>query len=114
MGGHDSMDTWARWVLHGRFGGDENAMLANMPFLVSVRDRVLENAAIEEGDVVLDVGCGDGLIGFGALPRVGDTGRVIFSDISQDLLDQCARAIKDLGAEDRCSTIRTPAETLDG
>jgi arsenite methyltransferase len=38
---------------------------------------------------VLDVGCGDGLIAFGALDRVGEEGQVIFSDISQDLLDHC-------------------------
>jgi len=39
--------------------------------------------------VILDVGCGDGLIGFGALERVGDTGRVIFSDISAELIARC-------------------------
>ena len=35
---------------------------------------------------MLDVECGDGLIAFGALDRVGEEGVVIFSDISQDLL----------------------------
>jgi arsenite methyltransferase len=28
---------------------------------------------------VLDIGCGDGIVGFGALSRVGESGRVIFS-----------------------------------
>ena len=114
MGGHDSLDAWARWLLHDRFGGDENAMRANMSFLESARDRVLDNAAIQQGDVILDVGCGDGLIGFGALSRVGPSGRVILSDVSQDLLDHCDRAIEALGTEDRCITIRTSAETLEG
>ena len=54
-----------------------------------VRDRVLDGAGIRPGDLVLDVGCGDGLIGLGALDRGA---RVIFSDISQALLDDC-RAI---------------------
>ena len=54
-----------------------------------VRDRVLDNARIEPGDVVLDVGCGDGLIGFGAVERVGQNGVVIFSDISADLIGHC-------------------------
>lgn len=40
-------------------------------------------------EVLLDVGCGDGLIAFGALERVGEQGKIIFSDISQDLLDYC-------------------------
>jgi len=38
---------------------------------------------------VLDVGCGDGLIGFGASERVGEKGIVIFSDISGDLIGRC-------------------------
>ena len=62
-----------------------------------VRDRVLDGAGIRPGDLVLDVGCGDGLIGLGALDRGA---RVIFSDISQALLDDC-RAIAGDAAEYR-------------
>ncbi len=51
-----------------------------------MRDRVLDGAAVEPGDLVLDVGCGDGLIGLGALDRGAS---VIFSDISQACLDDC-------------------------
>jgi SAM-dependent methyltransferase len=54
--------------------------------LAPVRDRVLDDANIRPGDVVLDVGCGDGLIGLGALDRGA---RVIFSDISEELLADC-------------------------
>ncbi len=53
------------------------------------RNRVLDNAAIQLADVLLDVGCGDGLIGFGALDRVGPDGQVIFSDISAELVARC-------------------------
>lgn len=48
------------------------------------RDRVLDNARVAEGETLLDVGCGEGLIGPGALER--GAGTVIFSEISQDLL----------------------------
>jgi len=65
--------------------------------LAPVRDRVLDNARIEPGDTVLDVGCGDGLIGLGALDRGA---HVIFSDVSQALLDDC-RAIAGDAAEYR-------------
>jgi arsenite methyltransferase len=51
---------------------------------------VLEGAHLSPGSTLLDVGCGDGLIGFGALDRVGPSGRVIFTDISRPLLDRCA------------------------
>jgi SAM-dependent methyltransferase len=56
-------------------------------FLIPVRDRVLRNAALTGDDTLLDVGAGDGRIAFGALELVGEGGHVIFSDVSQDLLD---------------------------
>jgi arsenite methyltransferase len=73
---------------------------------------VLENADIREGDVVLDVGTGDGLIGFGALELVGESGRVIFSDVSEDLLDECRRIADGLGVTDRCEFLRASADDL--
>jgi len=73
---------------------------------------VLENAEIREGDVVLDVGTGDGLIGFGALEFVGGSGRVIFSDVSEDLLDECRRIADELAAADRCEFLRASADDL--
>lgn len=62
-------------------------MKACKRYLFPIRDRILADARVADGDVLLDVGAGDGLIAFGALPFVGETGTVIFSDISQDLLD---------------------------
>jgi ubiquinone/menaquinone biosynthesis C-methylase UbiE len=69
---------------------------------------------VQPGGTVLDVGCGDGLIGFGALDRVGASGHVIFSDISQDLLDHCREAATAKGVLDRCSFIRAGADSLAG
>jgi arsenite methyltransferase len=73
---------------------------------------VLENADVHEGDVVLDVGAGNGLIGFGALELVGGSGRVIFSDVSEDLLDECRRIADELGVADRCDFLRASADDL--
>jgi arsenite methyltransferase len=73
---------------------------------------VLENAAVHEGDVVLDVGAGNGLIGFGALELVGPGGRVIFSDVSEDLLDECRRIADELGVTGRCEFLRASADDL--
>lgn len=50
---------------------------------------MLDGAGIQEGDTLLDVGAGQGLIAFAALDRVGDRGNVIFSDVSQPLLNHC-------------------------
>jgi arsenite methyltransferase len=80
--------------------------------LHQLRDRVLDTAALVEGDVLLDVGCGDGLIGFGALDRVGERGRVVFSDISHDLIDQCRRTAEMLGVQQRCQFVVAAATAL--
>src|SRR5438132_13751199 len=80
--------------------------------LSAYRYRILEHAAITEGEILLDVGCGDGLIAFGALDRVGEEGLVIFSDISQDLLDHCRSLAEQMQALDRCRFVRAPADDL--
>ena len=82
-------DRWAAWLLDRRFGGDTAQRDAMLPALYRYRDEVLRRAAIQPGDIVLDVGCGDGLIGFGAADLVGPSGRVVFSDSSADLLAAC-------------------------
>jgi arsenite methyltransferase len=84
-------DKWASWLLRDRDGGSAELRSRFAPQLLAYRDGVLERAAITPGDTVLDVGTGTGLVGLGALDRVGPGGRVIFSDISAALLDECRR-----------------------
>jgi arsenite methyltransferase len=74
-------DRWAEWLLNRRFGGVERRE-EFIEGLIPWRDRVLGNAEVGEGDVLLDIGTGDGLIAFGALDLVGENGRVVFSDVS--------------------------------
>ena len=80
--------------------------------LIPWRDRVLENAAVGKGDKLLDVGAGDGLIAFGALDLVGEGGKVIFSDVSQDLLDRSRTLAEEAGVLDRCEFLQAPADDL--
>jgi ubiquinone/menaquinone biosynthesis C-methylase UbiE len=107
-------DRWARWLLDGRHGGDP-AVRARMltESLHPWRDELLDRARLGAADTLLDVGTGDGLIAFGALDRLGPDGRVIFSDISQDLLDHCRATAEAAGLLARCSFARAPADHLD-
>jgi arsenite methyltransferase len=107
-----SQDRWAAWVLDRRFGGDPEQAERALRELGPVRDRVLEGARVGEGDVVLDVGAGDGLIAFGALPLVGESGKVIFSDVSQELLDVSRGLARELDALGRCEFVLARAEDL--
>ena len=76
------------------------------------RDEILDKAQLKPGDTLLDVGTGDGLIAFGALDRLGSSGRVIFSDVSPDLLEHCRAAATAEGQLDRCGFVQAPADSL--
>ena len=104
-------DIWSEWLLRRRFGGDAEQMKAQMVGLHRVRDKVLERTSLKDGEILLDVGCGDGLIAFGALER-SNTVRVVFADISQDLLHHAQDTAQKLGAFNRCQFICAPADNL--
>ncbi len=107
-------DRWAQWLLERRFGGSPDYQRQLMAFLHPIRDRVLDGAAPRPGETVLDVGCGDGLLGFAVLDRTSPTGRVIFSDVSTELLDQCRQAAEAAGVTDRCEFVQAALPHLDG
>jgi arsenite methyltransferase len=109
---HTDQDQWAQWLLGRRFGGDPERLQAQLQELYPVRDRVLQNAQLTAGEVLLDVGAGDGLIAFGALQRVGQQGTVIFSDISQDLLAHSRTLAAQMRVLEQCRFILAPATDL--
>jgi ubiquinone/menaquinone biosynthesis C-methylase UbiE len=105
-------DRWAAWLAERRFGGDPEVQRQVLAQLAEVRDRVLDAADLSRGDHLLDVGCGEGLIGFGALARGAKC--VTFSDISLDLLAACREAAAELGVSDRCEFMEASADSLVG
>ena len=112
MSRSEELDKWAEWLLHRRDGDDAEQRRQALDYLIPVRDRVLDNAHVAPGDVLLDVGAGDGLIAFGAMERVQPGGRVIFSDISEDLIDHARATAEDLGFVDQISFLASSAEDL--
>ena len=105
-------DQWAQWLFQKRHGGNPEVLQTMLSTLYQVRDAVLQNTRVTQGKILLDVGCGDGLIAFGALPLVGEQGKVIFCDISQDLLDHCHALAQQMGVLDRCQFVQASADNL--
>jgi SAM-dependent methyltransferase len=95
-----------------RTPGDEELRRKAAAMLAGFRERVLDNARLERGETLLDVGCGEGLIGLGALQR--GAGTVVFSDISRDVLDACRDAVASRGDLERCRFVQASADDLAG
>lgn len=101
-------------MLERRDAGSERQREVTLGRLADIRDRVLWNAGPLDGATLLDVGSGDGLIGVEALDRVGADGSVIFSDISEPLLERTRQAVQSRGALDQAKFIHTGVEDLAG
>lgn len=104
-------DIWSQWLLNRRFGGDPQRVQAMLERLYPIRDKVLSHVDLREGGILLDVGCGDGLISFGALEKFPGS-RVIFSDVSQDLLDHVRARALERRLEPRCQFLQAAADDL--
>lgn len=105
-------DRWADWIRTRRTGGNAEYEAQMLEQLATVRDRVLDNAELQAGEKLLDVGCGNGLIAFGALER--GAGEVVFADVSAPLLDDCRELARTAGVLERCRFVEAAAEELAG
>lgn len=104
-------DRWAPWLARDRHGGDENARRRALALLTPIRDRVLTGARLNGSERLLDLGCGEGLIGFAALDALPG-GHVVFSDVSGELVDRCREMAGGLGVVERCSFLVASADDL--
>jgi len=104
-------DIWSQWLLDRRFGGDPERARKMLDFLYPIRDEVLSHVHLQENETLLDIGCGDGLIAFGALEKF-EKCRVIFSDISEDLLHHVESLAQETKVQDRCRFVGASADDL--
>jgi arsenite methyltransferase len=102
-------DCWADWLARMRPGAS-GVPREFADVHLRWRERILDNARLADGETLLDVGCGEGLIAFGALER--SAAEVVFSDISEDLLDFCRTAAAEADILDRCRFVNAPADDL--
>ena len=61
------------------------------------QDRMLDMAALEEGEHVVDIACGTGLVTLRAAEAVGATGGVVGTDISNEMVRVAAREAQERG-----------------
>lgn len=108
----EGLDIWAKWLLYRRYGGSEEIRRSVLRLLNSIRVKILQNALISSGKTVLDIGSGDGFLAFAALQQVGESGTVIFCDISEDLLEICRIYAENLQNGHLCRFVRAAAEDL--
>lgn len=104
-------DIWYQWLLHRRHGGNQEQMERMLAYLYPIRDKVLQRAQLTNNEVLLDVGCGDGLIGFGAL-ALNPTSHVILSDISEDLLNHVQTVAQEMNVIEHCQFVYASADDL--
>jgi arsenite methyltransferase len=107
-------DAWSRWLLGRRHGGDSQYQQHMLKVVTAYRDRVLDSAKLEPGITLVDVGAGDGLIAFGAIARLGQSVKVIFTDISSPLLQHAEHLAIELGVRKQCDFIQGSADKLAG
>ncbi|WPX08535.1 class I SAM-dependent methyltransferase [Anaerocellum danielii] len=56
--------------------------------------RIIETAGLKEGDTVLDVGCGTGVLEDYLLKEVGKSGKIIAVDISEKMIEKAKEKFK--------------------
>ncbi len=107
-------DKWADWLLNKRYGSNIENKKKILEALYPIRDKIISNADINQGDIALDIGCGDGLIGIALLEKVGKNGRVIFNDISKELLEGCKKFLETQILQENAIFLESSVENLVG
>ena len=93
-----------------QFGPAEN-LGPPIPTPQIIVDRMLEAAQVKQGDVVYDLGSGDGRILITAVQKYG--ARAVGIEIDPDLVEKARRRVHLLGLDDRISVIHGSALRAD-
>ncbi len=83
-----------------RYGWDRAASYYEQSWsrqLAPAQELLLQMAALQPGERVLDIACGTGLVTFRAAEQIGPTGEVTGTDISDAMTDVCRAAARERG-----------------
>jgi len=84
--------TWTQWLTSSRFAYmNEVQKQQTLNWLLNVRDIVLDRANLQQGDTIIDIGTGTGLLAFGAYERLAGHANIILSDAFPDCLEECRK-----------------------
>ena len=107
-----SQDIWADWLLHRRFA-DDPPYAERVRFVVQgYIDRVLDHARLAPDAHLLDVGAGEGTLGFRAIERFGSRLHVTMTDISTAMLGYAQAQADEKGLSSQCSFVESSADAL--
>ena len=104
---------WTQWLKQNRFAGQTPEMIEQTTrWLEAVRDVILVYSELKPYETVLDIGCGTGLLAFKALELQECQGKVIFSDMFQDCLDDCKKILDASGVTQGYELLQCPVEHI--
>lgn len=100
---------WRAWLMQHRYHNDPRLLQNALAYLLPVRDRLLYDLQYQPGDVILDAGCGDGLLGVGLLAQQTDS-IVIFADVDGGNLAALHQFLSSTRVAVRCHFIQLDLE----
>lgn len=103
---------------HGRFNRDAGALKQRIKAhekygSSDLNQWVFDHLELAGGLSILDLGCGTGKQTLPLAQIIGDTGRILAVDISQEALDALSHGSKELGLESRISLLCVGLDDLD-
>lgn len=105
---------WFQWLNETRFSALTEVEKINLNNSLNfIRDNIISLfSSIESDNIIIDIGTGTGLIGFGLLEKVSNQGVVIFSDISKECLEFCQQKQKEYFPDKNAEFLYTSCEEI--
>jgi ubiquinone/menaquinone biosynthesis C-methylase UbiE len=109
---HPPADPWSRWLNTTRHGNSAIQRDANTSAVARYIAHLLSAAQPQPGEILADLGTGDGAVAFAAIAATGPGLTAIFTDISAALLSQARDHAAVMKLLPQCRFIQCPASHL--